>query len=179
MTRDEILTIAALVAVYWPAWQMPDPAVLVDAWGPILADVGPNEAKGAVIALVTDGEVFAPSIGVVRRRALTLRGHADGTAAPDVDQAWAEVQTGIRTYGFSAGPPGWSHPAIDDVVKALTWRRLCLDDNLGMLHAHFRDFYRPAAARAEAERILPNAARELVGADLARALAGRARELGS
>jgi hypothetical protein len=168
------------MAEVWPNYQAPPDAeaesIRFQVWADVLGDLEAGQIRGAIVKLAR--EPFPPTVGALREAVLALTGAADGSAAPDIDQAWAEVMAGIQTYGFSAGPPDWSHPAITAAVEAVTWRRLCLDDNLGMLHAHFRDFYRPAAARTEAARILPDAARQLVaGDDLARTLAARAREL--
>ena len=53
------------------------------------ADIPAEAMVAAVDTLAAAGETFPPPIGVIRKQALDLIGHAEGTVAPDLDRRQA------------------------------------------------------------------------------------------
>ena len=54
-----------------------------------LGDLDARQIRGAIVKMAR--EPFPPTVGALREAVLAMTGAADGTAAPDVDVAWAEV----------------------------------------------------------------------------------------
>jgi len=144
-------------------------------WTDILGDLPAQGVRAAIMAHAEDQ--FPPAPGKLAATARRLLDDASGHHQPDLDEAWAEVQTMVRLHGLQVtGPIAWSHPSVEAAVAALTWRRLCLDENQTALFAHFAQVFRPAADRTERASAIPVAARDIV-TGLAGSLATRSREL--
>lgn len=159
MKESEVIKLVTIAQALWPNWRAPSEPdtfrLAVEAWGAILGDVPAPLALAALHSLATSGREFAPPVGLIRLEALQLVSRADGTAAPDVDVAWGEVQRAAAQRGYMAGEPGWSHEAISNAVFALGWKDICHSTNPEALRAHFFKVYGSSAARAERERNLP------------------------
>ena len=159
MKKSEVAKLVTVTQTLWPNWRAPDNetgfALAVETWGVILDDVPEVLALAALHSLATSGREFAPPVGLIRLEALQLVSRADGTAAPDVDVAWGEVQRAASQRGYMAGEPGWTHQAISNAVFALGWRDICHSTNPEALRAHFFRIYGTAATRAERERNMP------------------------
>jgi len=153
VTHQDVRNLIAALATLWPNARIDATPVLLRTWAAVLADIDITEAEAAVVILARSGAAFAPAPGAIVAAVLDMRDRASGDAAPGVDVAWAEVTEAIRSRGWSAGPPeSWSHPAIADAVRAVTWRELCLSSPAGVVRAHFLRMYETAAARSLAER---------------------------
>lgn len=169
MNRGEVALLTAVVKAYWPHWQAgesrEEAEVTVNVWLRQLGDIDPDIAAAAVDVLHAEAREFAPTPGIVRERAITLRAQALGEAVPDVDQAWHEVQTAVRDRGWYQGPPDeWSHPAVAFVVSSLGWDELCHSDNPEALRAHFIRLYQVGHARSRAEALIPPTVRAVLDA---------------
>lgn len=155
MTRKELLSMMGLVATYWPHWRLPSDTaelgVTVNAWDRLLGDVAAEAAVAAVEAYAVTGAEFAPGPGVIRRRALEL---ASPSTVPDGDAAWAEVLEQIARVGY-IGKPTFSHPAIEETVRAFGWLPLCQSETVMADRAHFLRMYANAAERATFETVAP------------------------
>jgi hypothetical protein len=116
-------------------------AVTGDLWSKVLVDVSAAEAMTALLDHNSSGAPFPPTPGQLRQLVFRFRAVGEGSTAPDADQAWEEIQTGIRARGFQQGPPEWSHPCVGSAVTALTWRSLCESMTQMADRAHFMKFY--------------------------------------
>lgn len=88
-----------------------------------------------------------PSIAQLRHAVAV----AGGTAAPGVDEAWAEVRRELGRVG-SHGVPRWSHPAVRDAVAAIGWGALCASIAPAIDRAHFAKAYEAATRRSVTSR---------------------------
>lgn len=156
MNHQEVNDIIRLCAKLWP-WtpaQTTMDADMVRGWHLALADIDAHDAAEALIhynRLPTSQ--FPPRPGALAQLVLDNRARRDGTAAPDVDQAWAEVWDRVTRIGYERGVGmSWTHPAITACVTSLGWNVICRDDNPMTIRAHFLRIYSPAAARTEGER---------------------------
>lgn len=155
MNQREVATLIAVVIHLWPTvpWRNDEPGPLAITWHSVLADVTFDEAHAVVVDVARTGAQFPPTPGTIAKTVLDGRDRAAGRMVPDADEAWAEVQHAVATVGFYAGPPAWSHPAVEGCVAAITWRELCLSTNADTLRAHFLRMYDTAARRTrDAER---------------------------
>lgn len=149
MTPKEVRDLVALVINAWPTvpYRNADQAPLIKTWHAILHDIDYHEAAVLLTDLSRAGATFPPPPGVIVKTVLDMRDRIAGVRAPDVDEAWAEVQRGVSSHGYVNGQPVWSHPAVAAVVAAITWRELCMSTNQDTIRAHFLRMYDPALKR--------------------------------
>jgi len=170
VTPSEVLELVGRIQVTWPRTKWAAPVEFVGTvWLDYLADLPADAVRATLVDLPP---TWAPAPGELREAVLA---RIDPDVSPDGDEAWAEVQAGIRRWGASApyhrpfgegDPKVWSHPAVAAAVEAFGWGALCRADNPGTDRAQFRDFYAAARARHRPRRTPPAAA---VAIDAARA----------
>lgn len=128
----------------------------VQAYAVRLAPYPDALADEAIERIITRLDRF-PSIAALLNVVAELQ-----TAAPDLDQAWREVNAAIQRFGKygvprrdDAGrllggydPVRFSHPAIEEAVASMGWASLCDSDNEAADRAHFTKLYETAARRA-------------------------------
>lgn len=161
MNHQETRNLIAFVIHAWPSvpWRNDDSKPLIAAWQTVLADIELSEATAVLVGVARAGAEFPPTPGVLAKAVLDMRDVRSGRRAPDPDEAWAEIQRAISSHGYMNGPPDWSHPAVDAVVSALTWRELCLGTNHDTMRAHFLRLYTTAVERVvRNERIVARTA---------------------
>lgn len=152
MSALEIETLWQVGHALWPSlFDIPtDPLIVgikIDVWRDVLGDINPLVVRRALIA--TSANQYPPSPGALRLVALRLRSvEAGEQPLPDIDQAWAEVNTAIGRIGYM-GKPEWSHPAVADGVRAIGWEEICmtLTDQMSVVRGQFARFYAAASER--------------------------------
>lgn len=151
MNHQEVETLVRAMHRLWPTvpLQAPVDAALIRLWQLVLAEI---PLEGAELVLVTRsraGDVFPPKPGEIVRWYYWLSERVTGTAAPDVDEAWAEVRRAVGARGWTQGPPEqWSHPAVAAAVKSLGWTELCRGEE-SIVRAHFLRLYPTVQQRIE------------------------------
>ena len=169
MKKSEIVKLILATGTMWPHWKAPEQPDTLDlavgTWHVVLEDIPEGLAFAALHSLAASGREFAPPVGVIRQTAVQLSIRARGEECPGIDQAWTEVQTQIRRFGYQH-PPDWSHDAIERAVAAFGWRELCLTDNQDAARAHFFRLYQSIVDRIERDEHTPAAVVEQVRATL-------------
>ncbi len=171
MARRQILEALALVASTWTNWRLPEDRteaeVVVKAWTRVLGHLDSRLVIAAIDSYVTEAGPFAPHQGMILRRAVELDARAAGRQLPDVDQAWAEIQSEISRVGWTVvldakRRPLFSHPSIQAAVDAMGWSTLCESENPMADRAHFLKLYGVATERATRDAVMPSSVRELM-----------------
>lgn len=98
------------------------------------------------------GRAFAPSTGEIRGAVMELRRKV--TNVPSSYQAWQEVNEQIRINGGDFGKPAWSHPIVEQAVKAMGWLDLRMSENQDASRARFLQCYDQLQNRYEGEAML-------------------------
>lgn len=159
MNDIEIKTLWVYAREIWPlGFEIPADtravAVKLQVWRDILGDLD----AGVVRRTLTQAsrQTFPPPPGELRDRAVKLRAVESGEpVAPDIDQAWAEINRSFGSPGRN-GTPSWSHPALAAAVNSIGWDTMCdtLTEDMGTLRAHFARYY-DAATRRHTETAAP------------------------
>lgn len=149
MKQAEVARLIAFIAHSWPTvpTRHDDPKMMTAVWHAHLADVELGDAIEVVKRWAARAEPFPPAPGVIVHELREAADRATGARAPDVDEAWAEVMTGVSRLGYVEGPPAWSHPAIAAAVRAVTWRDICLGESMMSTRSQFVRMYESARAR--------------------------------
>lgn len=135
----------------WTNYPLPprgsdDEKVRALAWRDHLGDLPGDLVRRALNRPALARRDFFPPLGLIRTEVLRLM----GAAAPDVDEAWAEVQRAVRGQGRYADAVDTSHPAVAQTIQAVGWVALCESDpGDAALFRRFRDFYALAVDRCE------------------------------
>lgn len=167
MNTQDVTDLMSVITANWPNYK-PSVATLVIA-EQMLADIEPEFAAVAVLQLAVDHPEFAPGPGLIRARALEVKGVSVG----DVDEAWGQVRAAIAHYGYLR-QPWFADPAVTAAVDAFGWQELCASTNIEATRAHFFRIYESVARRGRRQATQPPAAAELLEKVSARLALGRA-----
>lgn len=98
MTKQEWAAIVADIQATWPSIELKAPTVAI--WFEDVEDLDAAPVAAAAVSYRREGAQFAPTGGMLRKRAAELAG--TDTAA-DPDKGWALVQEAIRRFGGDVG----------------------------------------------------------------------------
>ena len=140
MQRSEA---AKLVAMLSAAYR--DAAIseaTAEVYEAMLADLDFEAAKQATQRLICSSK-WLPTVAEIR------------TAAAEVQlgpvraggEAWGDVVAAVRKVGSYRPAPTFEDPLVNECVKLMTWRGLCLGDNEAADRAKFVQLYDSLAAR--------------------------------
>ena len=157
MTGRDVAALIGTIRRLWPTvpWNVPDTqmAQLVDEWTAVYDGFTLAEVTARLVWCVRNGHTFPPGPATLVSLCLAERDRAAGLTAPDADEAWSEVLDAVRSRGWYYGPPSsWSHTAIAETVRTLSWRVLCHAENMTVLHGQFVRAYKSIVQRAHDER---------------------------
>lgn len=155
MTPEEAIKIMATLTAAFPRTEIGEQTILV--YAKFLADI-PYEAGQAAILNLIAGSKFFPTVAELRQAALKL---IPGKQLPTPEEAWGEVSTQIRVNGYYRVPV-FSHPVIEQAVKAMGWQELCTSENGIADRAHFMRIYESFRDRALEDTVRIPEARLLV-----------------
>ena len=134
MKTDEALECLTVLAASYPRAEIEE-ATLV-AYSSMLADVDGDQAQAAIKRIICTSKWF-PTIAEIRAEIA----EAATAQLPAVEIAWGEVWKAIGKYGMYRTPE-FSCPEIAAAVDAISWRHICLDENVTSTRARFTDAYR-------------------------------------
>lgn len=129
MNPTETAKILALCAVAYP--QYPVTKETVGIYAELLSDLEFVQVDKAVRDLLKTTDRWV-SVAAIRRKVA----ENGKQLAPSKAKAWGEVQQAAHNEGRS-GSPKWSHPAIEQAVKALGWWDICNSTNLDTMRSQF------------------------------------------
>lgn len=160
MKPDEYLYLMAKVSASWPHNNITPDTIKFGA--SLLEDIDADQAMAAVDEYLSDGAQFAPTVGMIRKRAVEL----SMPLFPTTDQAWKEVREQVTACGWVAILPGgrkpvWSHPVIGEVAEAIGWQTLCESENEMADRAHFMKLFAARVEREASGQRMPPSVREL------------------
>ena len=138
MTSQQVAEIFAILTGAYPRQVIT--AENARVYATVLGDLQDTALRRAVIEHVATSQWF-PSIAELRAAVVEA-----SCTVPPLDLAWAEVSAEVARVGASEVPQ-FSDPAIDDVVRAIGWREICLSDKPGIERAAFREMYTARRAR--------------------------------
>lgn len=164
--EDIAKMVAFLVAAY-PNWKMTE--FTTEVYFQDLKDIPADELLiGAQHCRSESGRKFAPSTGEIRGAVAELRGLSSNV--PSSFQAWQEVLKQFSDTGYY-GTPQWSHPLVEQAVRAMGWRELCMSENQIADRARFIQCYEQLQERVTREEMLIPEVRGYVEANGARLMA--------
>jgi hypothetical protein len=159
MNESDAVAVMGLVAALWPNYRSPgseaEAITVAHEWVRMLGDFEHRAVEAGVRAYAAEGHEWPPAVGLLRQRLVSAR---EGSHAPDVAAALAEVDREIRRLGH-LGAPRFSHPAVTATVDALGgWQSVCASTNAEAYRAHFLRLY-PLLVRRHAPDATPPADR--------------------
>lgn len=166
MEKVEFLKIAEAIKTAYPKENLIPNKEAMQLWYAMLKDLDYRTVQAAVKACIALKK-FPPTIADIRQMA---------TPKDDWSDAWGEVQTAIRLFG-------WARPkeALESmsektraIVKRFGWQEICTSENVGVLRGQFRAAYEAAGNTAQ----LPEELRkELEHGRSAKSLTGNTKQV--
>lgn len=144
MTHDETRECLVLITGTYPNLTLTK--ATLEAWQTLLEDLPGNVVKQAVVQVLRQQTgSWWPTPGSVRQEAMRLL-HGDW---PSVDQAWGQVVSAIRQYGYMRPAEALEHldPPVAQVVRSLGWQDIC-EAEPGIIRGQFVKFYTDARSTA-------------------------------
>jgi hypothetical protein len=156
--------IAGVVAMLGAAYPNFSPTEhTVEVYFQTLRDLPSELLRTAALHAISEaGRKFAPSVGELRAAAAEIQRRAANI--PSSYQAWQEVMQAIREIGSYRPAPEFSHALVDESVRALGWRNLCMSENAAADRARFIAAYEQLEQRLEVERMMLPAVRAYIEA---------------
>lgn len=144
----------------WPRHTVDELAV--EVWAQAMRDVDFRQAQAAIDVITRESEWFPTPAKI-----LQTISHLAGDAMPVPDLAWEEVMREVSRVGLDPKPQltrdgqwlpalkrTFSHPVIEDAVRAVGWRVICLSDNESHARREFIRALTNLIERQERERSL-------------------------
>ena len=149
MTEVEAASLIAILAAAFPNAKID--ARSVSVYVEHIREFPYADGQEAVTGIVRTSEWF-PTVAVLRREILSLQ----GALCPAAEEAWVEVEAGMRKYGRTRRVE-WSHPAIGEAVSAMGWTNMCLSENIDVVRGHFFKIYNSVSKRTDRDVQVGNA----------------------
>jgi len=146
MEIREFSKIVYFVAAAYPSFTVKQD--MLEAYHAILGDLEPGLLKAAALQLASEKRAFFPSAGELRTAAFDLLER--GSGVPTASEAWGEVKLQIGAVGY-VGTPEFSHPLIDQAVRIIGWRDLCMSNNAVAERARYIQAYEALLGRQRTE----------------------------
>lgn len=139
MNDREAASVVAAIAAAFPQW--PASKETVRVYADLLGDLSHADVMAALRDLLLTEDRW-PTVASIRRSVANRA----GVLAPSAMQAWGEVTRQADTVGRT-GRPRWSHPALEEAVKAIGWYEICMSTNPETLRSQFTRMYEDAQRR--------------------------------
>lgn len=145
-TKQDVAMIVAMISAGYPNFNATE--MTMEVYYQTLKDIDPELLKAAALqAIAQVDRKFAPSVGEIRGMVSEI--NKIGAGLPTSFQAWQEVQKQIVDNGGDYGTPVWSHPLVEQAVKAIGWRNLRMSEDAVADRARFIQCYEQFATRHE------------------------------
>ena len=139
MTEKEAAGLMAALKAAYPRQEIAAPTIKL--YARMLGDIDPTEGKEAVQRLIASSRFF-PTVAEIREE--VFRAHTEGLPEPEV--AWRYVLEAIGKFG-AYGSPSFEGEAMNEAIRAVGWRDICLSESVASSRARFVDAYRVCRER--------------------------------
>ncbi len=159
MTKKETSKLLSILAVAYDKFQVDSQGVKLKVWHELLRDIPYQVAQLAAKKLILKSP-FPPVIADIRREVASIAtSHKDRLTATD---AWEEVINAIRYYGYYREQEALDSmsPLVARTTKAMGWREICLESNIGVIRGQFIKMYGQLLKRKQEDDLLPIELRE-------------------
>ena len=131
-------------------------------WYGLLSDVSYEALNLAVSKHIAESE-FPPTIASLRK-AVSVISNPEVAALNNAD-AWEEVKEAIRKFGYYRESEALESmtPITAHVVRAMSWRDLCLSENQMADRAHFIKMFDTFKEREQKQALLPEGIKQQLG----------------
>lgn len=170
MTREETIRVLSILKTAYPRFysdmSKKDAETTIALWSAMFEDA---QAQAVIVALkkLIAVNTFPPTIAEVRQALAEVRGNK----VADAGEAWEEICTAIRRYGYMRGEEALAsmQPATRTAAKRMDWHSLCMSENLTTERAHFLKIYGNIEKESKEQYQIPVPVQEsisrLMGAD--------------
>lgn len=154
MDKRETAQVLAMLASAYPHIKITKETA--EMYHDVLHDLEMGQCVFASRSIVRCSQFF-PSASEIRRTVLMEL----NLLSPLPIEAWGEVVGVASSQGLTKYHE-WSHATIDEAVKAIGWREICVAENQGVLRAHFLKLYDSLAQKND-RKILVGSPRQELG----------------
>ena len=160
MDKQEFATLAMAIRTYYPKENILPNKEAMQLWFRELQDIPFPVAEAALRKWVNTNK-WSPSIAEIRETAASIQ-NGD---IPDWGEAWEQVCTAIRKYGFYEPKKALDSmdPLTRQVVKQLGFRNICVSENPMAERANFRQCYEIMAKREQTRQQVALPLQEVIG----------------
>ncbi len=161
MTKSEVIKLFAMLAAAYPNMKEIETPT-VEIWFDCLKDVDLNIALAAIKKHILESP-FPPVIADIRKQIVAVTTPLEDRL--DSSEAWGEVVNAMKNYGSYEEIEALKSmsPTTRKVVKYMSWREICLSENLGVIRGQFLKMYGTVAEREEQNRLLPEDLKQRIG----------------
>lgn len=158
-SSDKVTKLMTVMSANFANYKLTKEAILL--YSRILADIPDDVLEASALDICSKSGAFFPSAGDWRQNALDLKLAKSGV--PMAIEAWEEAKRECGRCGeywrYTEGKkyPEYSHPLIEETVKAIGYVNILESDNIEVLRAQFMKAYDTFKNRSqESQRMLPD-----------------------
>jgi len=145
MNKQELASVLAYLSSAYPSVNISKETATV--YFDVLKDLPFELCRDEAKRLVKQSQWF-PSASQIRRGVC----REFGLLAPSTEEAWAEVTHQVKAVGIY-GQTDWGNAIVEEAVRTIGWREICMSENQGVLRAHFFKVYEKLASTLDANVI--------------------------
>src|SRR5690349_9625631 len=134
MRRSEAAQIVAMLVAAYRDKSVTE--ATVEVYETMLSDLDFEACKAAVTRVIATSKWF-PTVAEIRHAAASERLGAVRAGG----EAYGDVVSAIRSVGSYRPAPTFDDPVVNECVRIMTWRGLCLGDNEAADRARFIELY--------------------------------------
>jgi hypothetical protein len=150
ITKVEVAKLLTVIAAMYPRFEVND--LKINLWHEMIGDLSYQVAQMALKKTMLTS-VYPPTVADIRAAV------ADITEVEQLDagKAWGEVTRAISRWGFYEPSKAYElmSPLTLQVVKQLSWREICMAEEIGVTRGQFMKMYDSMKKREETNKLLP------------------------
>lgn len=152
MNKVEITMLIEILSANYRNWpEQGKEAATVQLWEMMLSDLPIETAKHA-IQMHISRSAYPPTVADIREAAARV----SGPRTIDAIEAWEQISTAIRKYGYYREAEGIASLPEDVAImaKRFGWKEICTNENIDTLRAQFRMAWETQSKRLKEQSIL-------------------------
>lgn len=157
--KRDIARLISIATANFPSMQEKDMRPTAVLWEKALSDIPYEVAEKALIKVLATSRFF-PTVAEIREAATELT----QPRMMDWSEAWGLIGQAIRRHGFYGEAEAMAELPEDvaRMAKRFGWRDLCLNENVDVMRAHFKQAWEIEQKRKQEVIALPTEIRSMI-----------------
>lgn len=161
MKKSDVIKLLGMLSAAYPNMkEVTD--ITANIWFDCIKDIDLDIALIAIKKYILESP-FSPTVADIRKRITDITTPLEDKT--DSSEAWGEVVNAMKNYGSYNEIEALKNmsPTTRKVVKHMSWREICLSENLGVIRGQFLKMYATVVEKENQNRLLPADMKNKIG----------------